>query len=567
LRGPATPVYALAVDPIVATTLYVGGTVQWDAFAARFTPDGSGLEYSTYFGGTGFDYGNAIALDSTGSAFIVGATASVDLPVLNPLQTTFAGVRDLFVAKISPGGALTYATYLGGSAWEDGGTIAVDAGGQAHVAGYTLSGNFPTAHAYQPAFGGGADAFVAALSSTGNSLVYSTFLGGSGSEMGPGAYIVGRDPVVSIAVTPAGTAYVTGATASSDFPTLRAVQPSHGGGEYDAFVAKFSAGGLLQWSTFLGGTAADFGKRIALDPAGAVVVAGLTGSTDFPARNPLQAGNAGSDDAFVAHIVDDAPDSTPPTTAIVVSETAGLAGWYRSPVVVTLSAADQAGESGVAFVDYALNGSAFQRYSGPFAIATEGVTGITARATDYAGNVESAPPSVVVTIDTGAPVLNVDSPVGRDYLHTETLALSFSAGDEVSGLASGSPSATLDGMSAPNNQTIQLLTLPLGAHTFVASASDAAGNPSQRSVTFHVVATVQSLMAAVHVYRSQGKINPATEKSLLAKLKEAQDALALGNVAVVRRKLSDFIAVCSNRVPADVATVLIADAQYVLDAL
>src|SRR5439155_15870535 len=126
---------------------------------------------------------------------------------------------DLFVAKISPAGALTYATYLGGAAWEDGGTIAVDAAGQAHVAGYTLSRNFPTANAYQPAFGGGdADAFVARLDGTGSRLIYSTYLGGSGSELGPGAYIVGRDPVVSIALTPSGEAYVTGATSSPNFP-------------------------------------------------------------------------------------------------------------------------------------------------------------------------------------------------------------------------------------------------------------------------------------------------------------------------------------------------------------
>ena len=170
-------------------------------------------------------------------------------------------------------------------------TIAVDASGQAHVAGYTLSSDFPTAQAYQPVFGGGYyDGFVATLTSTGNSLVYSTFLGGSGSEMGPGAYIVGRDPVVSIAVTPSGDAYITGATSSTNFPTLRAVQPGHGGGEYDAFVAKYSAGGQLQWSTFLGGTGADFGKRIALDPTGGVVVAGLTSSSEFSDAQPAAGG-------------------------------------------------------------------------------------------------------------------------------------------------------------------------------------------------------------------------------------------------------------------------------------
>jgi len=373
--------------------------------------------------------------------------------------------------------------------------------------------------------------------------------------------------VVSIAVTPAGEAYVTGATSSTDFPTLAALQPSYGGGEYDAFIARFSADGLLQWSTFLGGMAADLGKRIAVAPTAGIVLAGFTSSADFPTRNPLQAGYAGSDDAFAVRIAEDVTDSTPPTTTIALSGRAGLAGWYASSVLVSLAATDSVGESGVAFVDYKMNELAFERYGSPFTVAAEGATTITARATDNVGNVEKVPPSVLVKIDTGAPVLNVDSPVELDYLHNETLILSFSARDEVSGLATGSPSATLDGTSASNGQTIQLLTLSLGAHTLVASASDVAGNASLRSVTFHVVATIQSLIAAVSAYGAHGTIDPATENSLLAKLNDAQAALNRGNVTVVRNKLSDFIGVCSKRVPADVANILVADAQYVLGTL
>ncbi|PYR06911.1 MAG: hypothetical protein DMF99_24660 [Acidobacteria bacterium] len=565
--GPGSPIYALAVDPVVPTTVYGGGSALWDAFVTTFSPDGSALEYSTYFGGTGSDYATAVAVDSTGSVYIVGATMSIDLPVVNPLQATFAGMRDLFVAKISPAGALTYATYLGGAASEDGGTIAVDASGQAHVAGYTLSGNFPTANAYQSTFGGGdGDAFVTKLTATGNGLVYSTFLGGSGSEMGPHVYTVGRDPVVSIALTPSGEAYVTGATSSTNFPIVRALQPTHGGGEYDAFVARLSAGGLLQWSTFLGGSAGDFGKRIAVDPIGGVVVTGFTDSTNFPLRNPLQGSNGGFDDAFVARI-EDPGDFTPPVTTIDLSGTGGPAGWYRSSVVVTLAATDLIGESGVAFVDYQINDAPFQRYAGAFTVAAEGATRVTARATDNAGNVEPVPPSALITIDTGAPALQLDAPVERDYLHSDMLALSFSARDDVSGLVNGSPWGTLDGALATNAQQIQLLTLSLGAHTVVASASDVAGNMSQRSVTFHVVATIRSLIASVNLYAAQGKIDPATENRLRAKLNDAQAALDRGNVTVVRNKLSDFIDVCTKRLPADVANVLVADARYVLSTL
>jgi hypothetical protein len=328
-----------------------------------------------------------------------------------------------------------------------------------------------------------------------------------------------------------------------------------------------SAGGLLQWSTFLGGTAADFGKRIAVDPTGGVVVAGFTNSTNFPAHNPFQAGNAGSDDAFVARIADDADDFNPPVTTIGLSGTAGLAGWYRSSVLVTLTATDAVGESGVAFVDYQINDAPFQRYVGAFTVAAEGATRVTARATDNAGNVEAVPPSALITIDTDAPVLQLDAPVERDYLHSDTLTLSFSARDDVSALVNGSPWATFDGVPATNAQQIQLLMLPLGAHTVVASASDVAGNSSQRSVTFHIVATIQSLIAAVDLYAAQGRIDPATENSLRAKLNDAQAALDRGNVTVVRNKLSDFMNICTRRVPSDVANVLVADARYVLGTL
>jgi hypothetical protein len=172
-----------------------------------------------------------------------------------------------------------------------------------------------------------------------------------------------------------------------------------------------------------------------------------------------------------------------------------------------------------------------------------------------------------VRIDTAAPVLTLDAPAERDYLHSEMLTLSFSARDEVSGLASGSASATLDGAAAANLQQIELLTLPLGAHTFVASASDVAGNGSLRSVTFHLVATIPSIVAAVDAYVTQGSIGRATQKDLLAKLKDAQTALDRGRLADARRKLSDFITLCNKRVAADPAKVLIADAQYVLGTL
>jgi hypothetical protein len=563
LRVPAG---ALAVDPFVPTTAYAGSVRGSNAFVARVSADGGALDYSTMLGGSGFQYGNAIAVDEHGSAYVVGATDSADFPVVNALQPKFGGTRDLFVVKIAADGTVAYSTYLGGSAWEDGGTIAVDAAGRAHVAGYTLSNDFPTAHAYQPTAGGANDAFVAALTPAGDAFVYSTYLGGTGSEMGPGAYTVGRDPVVAIAVTPGGDAYVVGATASRDFPTLRAVQPAYGGGDFDAFAAQFSADGLLQWSTFVGGAAGDLAKRIAIGADGAVVVAGVTGSANFPAPRAMQPSNAGGDDVFVARLDEDAHDPTPPTTAIAPSGMAGHDGWFRSAVAVGLAGSDPAGESGVAFIDYQVNDQQFERYRTPFSIAAEGTTRVAARATDNSGNVERPAVQTLVKIDLGAPTVAITAPAPGAYLHTDAIAVSFSAADPLSGLAAN-PTATLDGIPVASGETIQPLSLPVGSHTVAVSAEDNAGNVSAAAISFQIVASIQSVTTAVNIYIAGGQIDAATRNSLMAKLQDAQNAYDRGNLTVVRNKLADFIDVCGKRLNAAVAAVLTADAQYVLDQL
>jgi hypothetical protein len=261
------------------------------------------LIYSTYLGGSGTDYGFAIAVDSSGNAYITGRTNSTNFPTVNPLQPTYGGgVLDAFVAKInSTGSALVYSTYLGGVGeaggfGEEGFGIAVDGAGNAYVTGATSSTDFPvTAGAFQTACGGSCkgNAFVTKLNPTGSALVYSTYLGGSGTlgDTGDG-----------IAVDSAGNAYVTGTVSSVDFPvTPNAFQLVFAGGNYDAFVTKFDpTGSALVYSTYLGGSSdADFGKGIAVDSAGNAYVTGQTGSTDFPTMNPLQPTNAGSTDAFV----------------------------------------------------------------------------------------------------------------------------------------------------------------------------------------------------------------------------------------------------------------------------
>jgi Bacterial Ig-like domain (group 3)/Beta-propeller repeat len=265
-----------------------------DAFVAKINAAGSALVYSTYLGGSGYDSGWGIAVDSAGNAYVTGYTASTDFPTKNPLQAAQGGYGDAFVAKLSATGtALVYSTYLGGSFAEYGHHIAVDSAGNAYVTGDTGSTDFPTTtNAVQPVYGGpNSDAFVSKLNPTGSALVYSTYLGGSGEDYG-----------YDIALDSAGNAYVTGPTNSTDFPTKNPLQGANAG-SWDAFVAKINAAGsALVYSTYLGGRSEDGGERIAVDSGGQTYVTGYTYSIDFPTKNPLQGANAGGEDGFVAKI-------------------------------------------------------------------------------------------------------------------------------------------------------------------------------------------------------------------------------------------------------------------------
>ena len=290
-----------------------------DAFVTKLNASGSALVYSTYLGGstaspglaTADDTGQAIAVDAGGNAYVAGQTSSTNFPTVGPVQTANAGRVDAFVTKLNAAGsALVYSTYLGGSTSSGGSVaddiaygIAVDASGNAYVAGDTHSTNFPTASPYQAANAGSVDAFVTKLNASGSSLVYSTYLGGGNF-----------DHAHAIAVGSDGSAYVGGETQSANFPTASPVQPSNGG-DTDAFVTKLSpSGSALAYSTYLGGSkpttfANDIAHGIAVDGAGDVYAAGETRSTDFPTTtNVLQSTNAGGVDAFVSKL---APPSAP----------------------------------------------------------------------------------------------------------------------------------------------------------------------------------------------------------------------------------------------------------------
>jgi hypothetical protein len=250
------------------------------------------LSYATFLGSSGYDVPEDVAVDAAGNAYITGFTESVDFPILNPIQPEYAGRTDVFVTKLNrQGSALIFSTFLGGDFGDDGADIEVDRDGNICVTGTTGSTNFPTMNPLQAAYGGGVDGFVVKLNGDGSALIFSTFLGGSGIEQSFG-----------LKVDEGGDIFVTGNTQSTNFPTMRPVQPANAGLN-DAFVAKIKGDGSeLIFSTYLGGRNSDVGISIAVDYAGNVYVAGSTYSTDFPTRNPLQAAIAGRNEAFLAKL-------------------------------------------------------------------------------------------------------------------------------------------------------------------------------------------------------------------------------------------------------------------------
>ena len=482
------PAWAIAIHPSVPTTAYLAGMMNRDAFVATIGAAGDTLEFSTYFGGSGHERVTDIAVDSTGARYIVGETGSTDLAVVNAMLPAFAGLQDAFAARIGPEG-VTYTTYLGGSGFDSVPKLAVDASGRAHIAGLTWSSDFPVANPYQPQRHGANDAFVTVLDSAGV-FVRSTYLGGAGSET-DWSQSLGPD----VAATDAGETCVTGTTMSVDFPvSADAAQAWHGGGQNDVFVTCFDAGGQLQYSTYLGGSGEDYGRTLSLGAPGDVVIAGYTSSTNFPTRHALQPIPAGSDEGFIARLSsgDTPSDTVPPVTTIELTGTPGSAGWYRSPVVVTLTATDGESGSGVAAIRYRLTGGALQPYTGPFTVTTEGVTEVTAQAIDEAGNTEGPGPAATISIDTTGPVVGVASPEARQYLRSRTVSVSVSISETGSGL-DGSAVVTLDGAPFAGN-LIDMSALSLGPHVLRASATDVAGNTSHTSVTFTVVTELDTVI-------------------------------------------------------------------------
>ena len=252
-----------------------------DAFIAKVSPDGSRIEFATFFGGRRNDRANGVALGEDGAIYVVGETRSDDLPTdPNVFQRGFAGGdRDGFAAKLNANGSgLLYATYLGDDDQDWASDIAIDASGTAHIVGGTRSSDFPTtAGAVQQEFGGDPDdAYLIKLDASGRAALYATFLGGRDS-----------DTANAVALDADGSAFVTGTTTSGNFPVSGGAFQTRREGDEDAFIAKVGPlGERLRFSTYFGGDGPDFGNAVAVDSFGDVYLGGFTRSDDLPLDSP-----------------------------------------------------------------------------------------------------------------------------------------------------------------------------------------------------------------------------------------------------------------------------------------
>ena len=336
-----------------------------DVFITELDQSGSAILFSTYFGGSEFDYAGAVAVDPSGYVYVAGETGSTNFPIKNALQPEHGPSRDGFVAKLSPqGSAIVYSTFYGGDGPEGITKVAADADGNAYIAGYTFSSDLPTVNAFQPFnYGGGwADFFFAKVNPTGSDLVFASYFGGADIELPPvvmalgqGELVVGgattsqglatpgafqpersncRDIIVSVfdaatgaqraatflpgsgagglAVDAEGNICVAGITWASGCPFSPVIPPEEGpiqasvASQLDFQVAKLSADcSTMLFRTYLGGSQNDGtggSGALALDSEGNLLVIGGTSSAEFPLKNPIQSTLAGGGDAVIFKI-------------------------------------------------------------------------------------------------------------------------------------------------------------------------------------------------------------------------------------------------------------------------
>ncbi len=300
ITPPALPPPPFPITASAFQPIFGGGNT--NAFITKFDATGSAILYSSYLGGSTEDVGYGIVVDSNANAYVTGLTYSADFPTTaGAIQTAYGGAGDGFVSKVnanlSRAASLVYSTYIGGSGLDQGNGIAVDSGGNAYVAGLSNSASF----GFVPPAPAGA--FQPVNAGQGDAFIAKLNTTGALAYF---TFLGGThaDSATGVAVDTTGNVYVTGTTVSTDFPTAGAVfQPVYGGGNADSFVSKLDpTGKILVYSSFLGGTNTELASGIAVDTAGSAYVTGQTCSQDFPLSNPLQAVPGGNCDAYVAKV-------------------------------------------------------------------------------------------------------------------------------------------------------------------------------------------------------------------------------------------------------------------------
>jgi len=548
-----------------------------NAFVVKLNASGNALVFGTYLGGSGSDTGYGIAVDASGNSYVTGDTTSLAFPATG-FQKGLKGTQSAFVSKVSADGSrLVYSTYLGGAGTDHGAAIAVDTTDSAYVTGSTFSTDFPVANAFQVFNAGGQDAFVSKLSADGNSLLFSTYFGGSGGglsypESGQGialdgqggVYVAGMtsspnfpmvqpfqaslngwedafivkltstgSPVYStylggsgvdfanaIAVDTGGNAYVVGYTYSMDLPVANALQPAiSAAGDVDAFVGVLNAGGnSLSYLSYLGGTGSDTATSVALDSAGGIYVAGWTMSTSFPLLHPLQSTNGGNYGAFVLKMQQVA-------LRVACAHTGSFTQGQNGPYTVTVSNTSAVPSSGtVTVTDTVSSGLTLLSITGTGWTCTGGTC---IRSDALSAGASYPPLTVTVQVAAGAasPQQNTASVSGGGDMLTRTALDSTTIAAGITYTISGT--ATLSGagmagvsMALTGSQTASAITDSTGKYTFsgLASGGNYTVTPSASNYLFTPASQSVAGLSANQVFSfaatpNLAKGKPATESA------------------------------------------------------
>jgi hypothetical protein len=502
-----------ATDIVVssANNLFVAGALNGDAYAAKLSLASANVVWFKPFGGSALDAANGLAVDPGENVFLTGRTESVDFPAISAAQNTLQGSSDAFVVKIDPSGSsLIYSTYIGGANFDEGSKLAIDDMGNCYVTGGTNSPNFPTVNALQPNLNGSADpfnstadAFLTKIRADGSSFLYSTFLGGSGSEQARG-----------ITVDSLHNAYVTGTTSSFDFPLFRATQATFQG-NWQAFLSKLnSSGSALVYSTYESGSPNNFyqGYGLHADSLDNIYLTIQThsfqggGDNDGAELSKFAANRAPVANAGFDQLV----DATGPTTSVTLD---GSASSDAESDPLTYMWKNGAGDvvGTAAEVDLSLTPGQYT-----FDLTITDTSG--AKSTD----------SVTLTVR-DVPRITITSPTETTYLVDESVMAGYSCSSP-----GGSAVVTCTG-NVPNGTVVSTSTA--GAKTFTVTATNALGNSANSSVNYAVTYKIFLMYNSGSAFNSKAKPQIRIQLQNANSLNRSASTLAVTALRVTPRSV------------------------------